>query len=263
MMESLLGGDVTVSMLAFLVVAGTLAAFVDSMVGGGGLISVPAILLTGLPPSLALGSNKCASVVGAATAALTFLRAGHVEWGLLKKQIPFTFFGSLFGTWLVVHIPPLYLKPILIVLLAGVLLFVIFKKDWGTTDDYERKAHKMRLFGLILAFGIGMYDGFIGPGTGTFLIFGFLFMGFNFLKAAGNAKILNFTSNFASVLLFLFLGKVNFAVAIAMGIGQVLGASLGARLAIAKGASLVRIVFILVTSSMIIKLAYDYLQTGR
>ncbi len=262
-MESLLGGDVTIGMLAFLVVAGTLAAFIDSMVGGGGLISVPAILLTGLPPSLALGSNKCASVVGAATAALTFLRAGHVEWGLLKKQIPFTFFGALFGTWLVVHIPPLYLKPILIGLLTAVLIFVIFKKDWGATNDYEKKAQKMKLFGFIFAFVTGWYDGFIGPGTGTFLIFGFLFMGFNFLKAAGNAKVLNFTSNLASMLLFLFLGQVNFAVAIAMAVGQVIGASLGARLAIAKGASLVRVVFILVTSSMIIKLAYDYLQSGR
>ncbi len=263
MIESILGGSISLEMLAFLFVAGTLAAFIDSIVGGGGLISVPAILLTGLPPSLALGSNKCASVVGAATAALAFLRAGHVEWSLLKKQIPFTFIGSLLGTWLVVHIPPLYLKPILIVLLAAVLIFVLFKKDWGTTNDYEKKAHKVQLFALIFAFSIGLYDGFIGPGTGTFLIFCFLFMGFNFLKAAGNAKILNFTSNLASMMLFLALEQVNFAVAIAMALGQVLGASLGARLAIAKGAALVRILFIAVTSTMIIKLAYDYLQGGR
>ena len=114
---------------------------------------------------------------------------------------------------------------------------------------------------MAFALGIGIYDGFIGPGTGTFLIMGFIFTGFDFLHASANAKILNFTSNFASLLVFLYLGHVNVKYGLATGAGQIIGAYLGSHLAIAKGSSLVRVVFLSVTTVMLLKLVYDYVST--
>lgn len=126
--------DPALLMPLMLFFAGALAGFVDSIVGGGGLISVPAMLLTNLPPSVALGSNKLSSVFGALTAAIAYARSGKVEWPLVKRLMPITFVGSLLGTWLVISIPPLYLKPIIIVLLVSVLIFVLFKKRLGHSD---------------------------------------------------------------------------------------------------------------------------------
>lgn len=249
-------------LLLLLFLAGTLAGFVDSIVGGGGLISVPAMILTGLPPAMALGSNKCSSVFGALSASINFYKSGHVDKALLKKLIPFTLLGSVLGTLLVLALPPLYLKPIIIVLLIMVMIVVLFKKDWGEVNQYEAGSKKMLLFAIAFALGIGLYDGFIGPGTGTFLIFAFIFIGFDFIKAAGNAKILNLTSNIGSLAIFIALGQVNYLYGGVTAIGQYIGANLGSRLAIAKGSSLVRIVFILTTSTMIGKMIYDYISTN-
>ena len=245
--------------LVLLAVAGAFAGFVDSIVGGGGLISVPAMLLTNLPPSMALGSNKLSSIFGAGSASITFLRNHMVDFSLVRKLPPFTFIGSMLGTLAVVSLPPLYVKPIIIVLLVGVTLFVVFKKDWGEVNRTSQVAG--RALYMAFALGIGIYDGFIGPGTGTFLIMGFIFTGFDFLHASANAKILNFTSNLASLLVFLYLGHVNIKYGLATGAGQIIGAYLGSHLAIAKGSSLVRVVFLSVTTVMLLKLVYDYVST--
>lgn len=239
-----------------LFVVGALAGFVDSIVGGGGLISVPAMLLTNMPPSMALGSNKLSSVFGAGSAMVNFSRSGNVNWKLMKKALPFTLIGSVIGTITVINIPPLYLKPLIIALLIGVLMIVVFKKDWAGREKPLNK-------GIIAAYmvgalGLGFYDGFIGPGTGMFLIFMFLFGGFDFLRASGNAKVLNTASNIGSLAVFIYLGHVNYVYGLSAGAGQVIGAFLGSRLAIKKGSGLVRIVFITMTTSMLAKLMYDY-----
>jgi len=237
--------------LVLLAVAGAFAGFVDSIVGGGGLISVPAMLLTNLPPSMALGSNKLSSIFGAGSASITFLRNHMVDFSLVRKLLPFT----------VVSLPPLYVKPIIIVLLVCVTLFVVFKKDWGEINRTSAVAGKALYICMAFALGIGVYDGFIGPGTGTFLIMGFIFTGFDFLHASANAKILNFTSNLASLIVFFYLGHVNIKYGLATGVGQIIGAYLGSHLAIAKGSSLVRVVFLSVTTVMLLKLVYDYVST--
>ena len=247
--------------LVLLAVAGTFAGFVDSIVGGGGLISVPAMLLTNLPPSMALGSNKLSSIFGAGSASITFLRNHMVDFSLVRKLLPFTFIGSMIGTLAVVSLPPLYVKPIIIVLLVCVTLFVVFKKDWGEINRTSAVAGKALYICMAFALGIGVYDGFIGPGTGTFLIMGFIFTGFDFLHASANAKILNFTSNLASLIVFFCLGYVNIKYGLATGVGQIIGAYLGSHLAIAKGSSLVRVVFLSVTTVMLLKLVYDYVST--
>ena len=247
--------------LVLLAVAGAFAGFVDSIVGGGGLISVPAMLLTNLPPSMALGSNKLSSIFGAGSASITFLRNHMVDFSLVRKLLPFTFIGSMIGTLAVVSLPPLYVKPIIIVLLVCVTLFVVFKKDWGEINRTSAVAGKALYICMAFALGIGVYDGFIGPGTGTFLIMGFIFTGFDFLHASANAKILNFTSNLASLIVFFCLGYVNIKYGLATGVGQIIGAYLGSHLAIAKGSSLVRVVFLSVTTVMLLKLVYDYVST--
>ena len=247
--------------LLLLLVAGAFAGFVDSIVGGGGLISVPAMLLTNVPPSVALGSNKLSSIFGAATASITFLRNNMVDFVLVKKLMPFTFIGSMVGTIAVVSWPPLFVKPILICLLIGVTIFVVLKKDWGVANRTSQVTGKTLYICIAFALGIGMYDGFIGPGTGTFLIIAFIFTGFDFLHASGNAKILNFGSNLGALLVFLYLGHVNIGYGLAAAVGQIIGANLGVRLAIAKGASLVRGMFIVVTVCMLSKLIYDYVST--
>ena len=251
--------DPALLMPLMLFFAGALAGFVDSIVGGGGLISVPAMLLTNLPPSVALGSNKLSSVFGALTAAIAYARSGKVEWPLVKRLMPITFVGSLLGTWLVISIPPLYLKPIIIVLLVSVLIFVLFKKDWGTVTTYAGASKQKLILLAIGALGIGFYDGFVGSGTGTCLIFMFIYAGFNFLYSSGNAKFLNFTSNLASLILFISLGHVDYVLGLSAAAGQIIGATLGARLAIKKGVGLVRFVFIATTVSMLCKLTYDYI----
>ena len=247
--------------LILLAVAGAFAGFVDSIVGGGGLISVPAMLLTNLPPSMALGSNRLSSIFGAVSASITFLRNHMVDFSLVRKLLPFTFIGSMIGTLAVVSLPPLYVKPIIIILLVCVTLFVVFKKDWGEVNRTSAVAGKALYICMAFALGIGVYDGFIGPGTGTFLIMGFIFTGFDFLHASANAKVLNFTSNVASLLVFLYLGHVNIKYGLATGVGQIIGAYLGSHLAIAKGSSLVRVVFLSVTTVMLLKLVYDYVST--
>ena len=237
-----------VMILILLAVAGAFAGFVDSIVGGGGLISVPAMLLTNLPPSVALGSNKLSSIFGAGSASITFLRNHMVDFRLVRKLLPFTFIGSMLGTLAVVSLPPLYVKPIIIVLLVAVTLFVVFKKNWGEVNRTSQVMGRALYICMAFALGIGIYDGFIGPG-------------FDFLHASANAKILNFTSNLASLLVFLYLGHVNIMYGLAAAVGQVVGAYLGSHLAIAKGSSLVRVVFLSVTTVMLLKLVFDYIST--
>lgn len=253
-----MGLDSVLMVPLLLFLAGAIAGFVDSIVGGGGLISVPAMLLTNLPPGVALGSNKLASVFGAFSAMVNFIRQKKADIGLVKRLLPFTFVGSIAGTILVISIPPLYLKPIIIFLLIAVLLFVLFKKDWGEVSTYTKATGRRFVLLVLMALSIGFYDGFIGPGTGTFLIFGFIFAGFDFLLASGNAKVLNFASNLGSLLIFIAMDHVNYVYGLSAAVGQIIGATIGSRMAIRKGTGFVRLVFIVMTVSMLAKLMYDY-----
>lgn len=245
--------------LAFI---GTLAGFVDSIVGGGGLISVPAVLLTGLPPATALGSNKLGSVFGAFTAMINYARHGAVSWDVVGRLVPLAFCGSLGGAALVMWLSPTYVKPIVIALLIAVLLFTIFKRDWGEVNTFHKGGYKQQVILVTMAFGIGLYDGFIGPGTGTFLTIAFLLLGFDFLQAAGNTKVLNFITNITALGLFLTMEQIDILYGLSMAVGQVIGAFLGSRFALTGGTRLVRLLLIVVTAGMLIKLVYDYTLSG-
>lgn len=246
-----------ISTLLFLMGMGFTASFIDAVVGGGGLVSIPTLLWTGLPPLLALGTNKMASVMGAFTSFITFMRSGKVDLGLIKYLFPLSLLGSGAGVLTVRQIPPDFLRPLVLVLLIAVAIYSVFKKNWGTESTYAGMTRRMLLLSGMTAFVFGFYDGFFGPGTGSFLLFAFLLVGFDFLGAAANARALNFASNIAAAILFSYFGAVNFFYAIPMGISMIIGAFCGARMALSKGAAYVRPLFILVTTILIGKQVWD------
>ncbi|MDM5188207.1 TSUP family transporter [Bacillus sp. DX4.1] len=252
--------DINLYTLLFLILAGFLAAFIDSVVGGGGLISIPALLFTGLPPTTAIATNKLASSMGALMSTISFIRSGNVNFKLVSKLFPLTFIGSVLGAFVVKHISSEILKPLVLVLLIGVAIYTIMKKDWGKDASYRGMNYKKAILFSCVIFIIGFYDGFFGAGTGSFLLFAFLMVGFDFLQSAGNAKVLNFGSNIAALIIFLYLDVVNFAYGIPMGLAMILGAFVGSNFAIKKGVSYVRILFIIVTLFLIGKNIIDYLR---
>jgi hypothetical protein len=246
-----------VETLFFLLIAGFVAAFIDSVVGGGGIISLPAFLLAGLPPTTALGSNKMAGVMGSLTSSASFLRSGKMDFGLICWLFPLSLAGSALGVYVVQLIPSHYLKPLLVVMLMLVAGYSLWHKDFGQQSTYQGMSSRKGALCGLLVFLIGFYDGFFGPGTGTFFLFGFLLLGFDFLVAAGNARALNFASNLAAVVAFGYCGLINYLYSIPVGLAMVAGAWLGSRMAITQGVSYVRPLFIVVTCLLIGKQLWD------
>ncbi|QPQ36058.1 TSUP family transporter [Lysinibacillus sp. JNUCC-52] len=241
-----------------LILLGFLAAFIDSVVGGGGLIALPALLFVGLSPTTAVATNKLAGTMGSLTSVISFYRSGKLDFRFVRKYFPLAFIGSLIGAWFVTLISPDILKPLMLIMLAAVGVYTIFKKDWGGSATIK-KLSPIRIFGLIfLLLAIGFYDGFLGPGTGSFFIFTFLMLGLDFLKAAGNAKFLNLGSNMAALLMFVYLDEVHYLYGVIMGIAQIFGAIVGTQFAIKKGSTFVRKLFIIVTMTLLLKNTYDY-----
>ncbi|WP_423798319.1 TSUP family transporter [Neobacillus sp. SAB-20_R2A] len=252
--------DLDPTLLMILILFGFLAAFIDSVVGGGGLIALPALLFTGLNPAGAVATNKLASTIGSLTSTFMFYRSGKLDIKSVYKLFPLTFIGSMLGAWTVHLINPEVLKPLMLIMLAAVAIYTIFKKDWGSVSTPKKLSIQHFIIFTIAIFSIGFYDGFLGPGTGSFLIFSFLLVGFDFLKAAGNAKFLNFGSNIAALLMFMFLGQVNYTYGLIMGVAQLAGAICGSKFAIKKGSGYVRALFIAVTCLLLAKNIYDYLH---
>lgn len=252
--------DINLYTLLFIVIAGFIAAFIDSVVGGGGLISIPALLFTGISPTAALATNKFSSSMGSLTSTISFIRAGKVNVKFVLKFLPLTVIGSILGAYVVHFVSPDILKPLILVILVVVAIYTIVKKDWGKESLYKGLNRNKLILMLLLIFAIGFYDGFLGPGTGSFLLFAFLIIGFDFVQAAGNAKVLNFGSNIAALVVFLSMGSVNFVYGIPMGIAMVAGALVGTKFAIKKGASYVRVLFICITILLIGKNVLNYLH---
>lgn len=242
-----------------LMIFGFLAAFIDSVVGGGGLVTLPALLFTGMSPATAVATNKLVGTMGSFTSTLTFYRSGKLDLTSVYKLFPLVFIGSMIGAWTVHLMNPEVLKPLMLIMLAAVAIYTIFKKNWGSVSTYKRLSLRRFLLFMILIFAIGFYDGFLGPGTGSFLMFAFLMVGFDFIKAAGNAKFLNFSSNIAGLVMFMYLGQVHYLYGLPMGLAGIAGAICGSKFAIRKGSGYVRSLFIAVTFLLIAKNVYDYL----
>lgn len=255
---TILGIEFDPQILIILIVFGFLAAFIDSVVGGGGLITLPALLFVGLNPTAAVATNKLAGTMGSLTSTISYYRTGNLDFKTIAKYFPLSFFGSLFGAWTVTLISPEILKPLMLILLAAVSVYTIFKKDWNGKFTIHALSPIRRLGLMLLLAAIGFYDGFLGPGTGSFFIFTFLLLGFDFLKAAANSKFLNLGSNLAALLLFISLDKIYYTYGLIMGLAQIFGAIAGTKFAMKKGSDYVRKLFIIVTVALLVKNTYDY-----
>jgi hypothetical protein len=249
--------DISLETVLFLLAAGFLAAFIDSSVGGGGLISLPALLLTGMPPGIALGTNKLGSSISSLTSTISFLLSGKVDVKLVRWLFPLSALAAAFGSFLVTHVPSEFLRPLVTVMLVAVAVYTLFKKNWGERSTYRGLTRFTAIGAAVFSISLGFYDGFFGPGTGSFLIFAFLLLGFDFVAAAGNAKVLNFASNAGSLIAFMALGQVHLAYGLIIGAAMVAGALAGSRLAIRRGVSYVKPLFIVVTSLLIGKQVWD------
>ncbi|MCY1579723.1 sulfite exporter TauE/SafE family protein [Staphylococcus pettenkoferi] len=252
--------DWSISIILIIMALGFLAAFIDAVVGGGGLISIPTLLAVGLPPSIALGTNKLASVFGSMTSAIRFIRSGKVDLKLVGRLFVPVFILAMLGASLATFLPAQLLKPIVIVILTLVLFYTIFKKDWGDVRKVQSFTVKKAILITVLLSLIGFYDGFLGGGTGSFMMFILLLFGFDFLGAAGNAKVLNFASNLGALILFMILGEVNYLYGLIMAASMIAGSYVGAMFAIKQGVGYVKVLFIVVTALLILKNAYDYIM---
>lgn len=246
-------------MLVFLVCASAfLAGFIDSVVGGGGLIQLPAmlILFPNWPIATALGTNKFASLFGTTMAVQRYSRHVQFDWPTVLPASTVAFVFSFLGSRTVALLNTAFLKPIVLVLLILVAIYVFLVKDLGIIHAPKHPPKKAQLLGILVGGGLGFYDGFFGPGTGSFLIFLFVgVFGFDFLAASASAKVINLATNLASFIYFGWTGHILYAYAIPMAACSVLGATIGARLAIAKGSRFVRIFFLVVVAALIGKLA--------
>ena len=249
--------ELTLEILLLLFVIATLAGFIDAIAGGGGLITIPALLAVGMPPTMALGTNKLQSCGGSFSASWYFIRRKAVNLREIMELILFTFVGAVLGTLLVQQMDTGFLKKILPFLIFAIGIYFLLTPKLGESDKKQRVSYWR--FALTAGLGIGFYDGFFGPGTGSFLSLAFvLLLGFNLAKATAHAKVLNFTSNIASLIFFEIGGQVIWSVGFTMLVGQFLGARLGARMVLTKGQKLIRPMVVVVAFIMATKLAFDY-----
>jgi hypothetical protein len=251
--------DVAPWTLALLVLAAFAAGMVDAVAGGGGLLTVPALFAAGLPPQLALGTNKGQSVFGSGAALLAYARRGLVRGRRAAVTFPPGLVGSALGALLVLRLSNEALKPVVLALLVAVAVFLAFRPAIAPAPrDGVRGAVERPAVALLVALAIGAYDGFFGPGTGTFLILAFvLLLGDTPLEASADAKVVNFASNLGACAVFATVGRIEWLVALPMAGGQFLGATLGARLTVRGGDAVVRRVVMVVVLATAAKLAFD------
>jgi uncharacterized protein len=237
-------------------VASLLAGFVDAIVGGGGLILLPALfaVFPSAPPATLLGVNKGSSVWGTAAATWSYTRRVQLRWRSLGVGAALALAGSFAGAWTVTVVSPEFLRRILPVVLLAVFLYTLWRKDLG-------QHHAPRLTGgaEVAALGalglvVGFYDGFFGPGTGSFFVFLLVrWLGYDFLHASASAKLLNTASNLAALSLFAWTGHVWWHLVAVMAVANVVGSVLGTRLALKHGAGFVRVFFMLVVGALLLK----------
>jgi len=236
------------------------AGFVDAVVGGGGLIQIPAlfVLKPELPPATLFGTNKLSSIVGTANASWQYARRVALPWRILFITAGTAFVASFFGAKAVSYFNPAALRPLIIALLAAVFVYTLIKKDFGSLHAPKLTPAQQRGAGVAIGAVIGFYDGFFGPGTGSFLVFAFVgLFGFSFLLASAAAKIVNLATNAAALAFFLPAGHVLYQAALPMAACNLAGSWCGAHLAIQRGSGFVRLFFIGVVALLLARMIYD------
>jgi uncharacterized membrane protein YfcA len=250
--------------LAWVILAAFLAGWVDAVVGGGGLIQLPALLIglpQATPPADILGTNKVSSVWGTATSSVTYAVKIRPDWRTIVPLVIGAALGSAGGAQLARFLPKDYFTPIVLVALVGVGLYTWRRPELGLVSarKHDGRAHYGRT--AVIGLGVGAYDGFLGPGTGSFFVILLVgVLGYGFLEASAKAKIANLVTNLSAISVFALHGSVLWTLGLIMGAANLVGGLLGSRTAIKRGNSFVRRVFLLVLAGLIIKLAYDVLR---
>ena len=241
--------------LFILFIASTFAGLIDAIAGGGGIITIPALLSAGLPPHLALGTNKLQASFGSFSASFQYWRKGLVRLRDCLWGMAFTFLGAVAGTLVIQSLSSGFLKYLIPVFLGVIFLYTLLSPKFGVKESKPKLGTVpfSILFGLL----IGFYDGFFGPGTGSFWTVAYLaILGFGLRAAVAHTKIMNFTSNIASLLFFSLHGNVILSIGLLMGLGQFLGAWIGSHVVIHKELKYLRLVFLLVVGATIARLLY-------
>lgn len=241
--------------LLFLV-TGLVAGFIDAIAGGGGIITIPVLLASGLPPHVALATNKLQATFGSGMAAINFIRKGFIQWSEVAIGVVYTFIGAALGTYAILLMDPSILAKVIPAMLVAVFIYTLLSPKMGEKDRHAYLSH--HLFFFIFGLGIGFYDGFIGPGTGTFWTIALVTLfGLNLKKATAQTKVMNFTSNIVSLAVFLYSGNVLFSVGLLMGFGQVVGAYMGSNMVIKKEVKFIRTFFLVMVGLTLCKLIYS------
>ena len=238
-----------------LFIAAVAAGWVDSIAGGGGIITMPVLLGVGLPPTLALGTNKCQSTFGSLTASINYTRNGLANFKTAIPGIIFTAIGACAGTYVVQSVDEKVLSYVIPGLLIAIAIYMLFSPNLGKIE--KKSVFPLHVVFLITGLIIGFYDGFFGPGTGTFWAIALIALaGFNLSNATGYTKIMNFTSNISALIVFIIYGNVLFTVGLMMGFGQIIGAKIGSGMVIKRGSSFIRPIFIMVAILLSLYIIY-------
>lgn len=246
--------------IVLLCIAAFFAGFVDAIVGGGGLIQTPIALiaLPNLPVASVIGSLKIPSFSGTGIAAYQYLKKVAINWKLLLIMAIVAFCAAFLGSNLLTLVSNDFMKPVLLIVLSLIAIYTFTKKNFGIQQEMTLSPKRQLILAVVLSIGIGFYDGFIGPGTGSFLVLGFVaILGFDFLHASANAKMVNLATNFGSICLFILKGKIIWAIAIPMAMCNALGGWIGAKIAIKKGNGFIRTIFLIVVIATLIRFGYD------
>lgn len=251
--------NITVATILLILVAGFAAGWIDAVVGGGGLIQLPVMLMIpGITPVQALASNKLGSIFGTATSSVTYYRRVKVDLRTALPMAAVALVGSLGGAVVATLLPVAVFKPVIVVALLAVFLFTAFKPSIGNTTEPLRSGRKHYFMACAIAAPIGFYDGLIGPGTGSFLVIALVsLMGYAFLEASAKAKIINLATNAGALMFFLPNGSILWGVGLLLGGANMAGGYLGARTAVKQGNKFIRVVFLVVVLVLIIKLGID------
>jgi uncharacterized membrane protein YfcA len=246
--------------ILLLCVAAFVAGFVDAIVGGGGLIQVPCglILLPQLPVSNVIGTLKFPAFCGTSFAAYQYVKKQKINWSILLIMMGIALVAAFLGSQLLTVVSNSFMKPVLLVVLSCVAIYTFFKKDFGQQPQQLINDKQLLIYSLLISLFLGIYDGFVGPGTGSLLVLAFVgIIGYDFLTASTNAKMVNLATNFGSVVLFFIKGKIIWNIALPMAICNGLGGMIGAKFAIKKGNKFVRIFFLCIVSATLLRFGFD------
>jgi uncharacterized membrane protein YfcA len=246
--------------IVILCVASFAAGFIDAIVGGGGLIQTPVtmIMLPNMPVSTIIGTLKIPAFSGTFMAARQYLRKVDMNWKLLILMMIVAIPSAFAGSALLTRVSNDFMKPLLLLILSGLVIYTYAKKNFGQHADKSHSASQQILYAILISISIGFYDGFIGPGTGSFLVVAFItLLGFDFLPASANAKMVNLATNAGSIALFLTKGTLLWKIALPMAACNAAGGFVGAKIAINRGNGFIRKIFLLVVIGTLLRFAYD------